>query len=587
MTVSHLSLDPAALAALACCWVEDNVPAPFDSGMAEMILRWRDGGDLPQGALWRAIADRLLQSGCLDAEADACRMALSLQPNQPFFQLRLGDVLRRSAKDDEARQVLRAIRGSADIRCDALLAQLRLRDAPTAALHDSLESLLLDMGGWTERHRLLIERMVEIGAKDRAVAFIQRWTEKWPVAASNLAELGMAAMQTGSPRLARTLFTPVWSALARMPDSIVPDFDGTLPPYGQTEEAALIRRIDAAFALDEADLPRIALPEAPSPRPGLRVTFLTFEHGPISNDLADHFAGSASAVGVDLALYYDRTLTVPDDALGDDAHVAARLEMFIAELERTRPDVLMIDAVSILPARGLNPGIAAGLKARFGFRLVCVFRDAHSHAMGDLDRWLPVCDTMVTFDPLSPVLEPQRAPLNAKVMVAPVPSAHGPFLQRQPRDLGLSFVGSVKHLGRAMPLSVLMTEDLDATVVFGAARAAVTPDTTSYARVLNRSRAVLNISCHGPGIHLVTGRVWETIAAGAVLLEQDNPATARLFAPYRHYLPWTNMVDLVQAARFVQHRPDQAERIAQAAQDWAGRHYHPHRFWSAILAPPS
>jgi hypothetical protein len=58
MTVSHLSLDPAAI---ACCWVEDNVSAPFDSGMAEMILRWRDSGDLPQGDLWRAIAARFVQ----------------------------------------------------------------------------------------------------------------------------------------------------------------------------------------------------------------------------------------------------------------------------------------------------------------------------------------------------------------------------------------------------------------------------------------------------------------------------------------------------------------------------------------------
>ena len=574
------------MAAIASGWVEDNLSDLFADGMAEMVAGWCDHGTLPLGALWRAIGDRLHGCGCFDLEIEAYRMVLSLQPDQAFFQLRLAEMLHRSGHGEEARQVLLSIRGAEDVRCDALLALLRLEDSTStlrASLMDRAESLLSTMESWSERHGRLVDVLVAADAVERASSFLEAWTGRWPITASNLVEIGMAAFQAGKPHLARTLFTPVWASLAGGADSIIPYFDGQLPAYDDEVEGALIRRVDAAFAMDEATLSRIVLPDDPIPSPELRVMMLTFDHDSLPNDLADHFGATAAAAGVNLRLYFDRALTVPDDFQGDDREVARRLEAFAAVLRQAPPDVLLIDCVSFFPGKGLNPDMAGELKARLGFRLVCVFRDAHSHAVRDLDRWLPVADTVVTFDPSSPVLDPARAPLNRKVLITPVPSDHGPFLDRCRRDLGLTFVGSVKHPGRAMPLSVLLSEDLDVTGIFGPRRAVEVPDTRAYARLLNRSRAVLNISCHGPGIYLVTGRVWETIAAGALLVEQDNPATARFFTPYRHYLPWETVADLVQIGRFVQKRPDQAARIADEAHAWAEQHYNGRRFWAAVL----
>jgi len=205
---------------------------------------------------------------------------------------------------------------------------------------------------------------------------------------------------------------------------------------------------------------------------------------------------------------------------------------------------------------------------------------------------------MVVFDPLSPIFGPERAPGNRKVVAMPVPSLHSPYLDHQvpfldcrERDLGLTFVGSVNLRVRYMLLSVLMTEDIGFTAVFGPRRAMETPDTAAYARFLARSRATLNISVHAPGQghdgHLITARVWEAIAAGALLVEQDNPATAMVFTPYRHYLPWTTVEDIVHIARFIERRPDLAARIAGAAHAWARRHYSSDRFWAGVLGAAS
>jgi hypothetical protein len=94
---------------------------------------------------------------------------------------------------------------------------------------------------------------------------------------------------------------------------------------------------------------------------------------------------------------------------------------------------------------------------------------------------------------------------------------------------------------------------------------------------------VLNVSRHGPGQHLVTGRVWETVAAGALLIEQDNPATAHYFVPYRHYLPWRSIEEIVHLAHFIERRPDAIARIAGDAHAWASARYGADRFWSTLL----
>lgn len=584
------NFDPATMAAIANGWIDDQVPEVIAAGLADMVEQWGARGDLPLGALWRRIVDTLHTYGCFDGEIDACRLVLSLQPNQPFFQLRLIEMLRRSGRGDEARQVLAETRGSDRDRSAALLEILKLEGEPPAArmaLFDALELLLLADGEWSDRHLGLIAQLVEAGLIERASTFFGQWTERWTVKSSHLADMGVVAMQLGKPHLARSFFAPIWAYLSNGPDPTIPHFDGSISPYDDTIEAALVERIEAAFALDEAALPCLPPPDHGAPPPGTRVMMLTFGHNTLPNDLAEHFGCTAAEAGLDFQLYLDRALTMPGDFQGGDDEVARRVERFADALARVRPDVLIIDCVAHYILRGLNPAAVAELRARFGFRLVCVMRDAHDYIVDDLDKWLRVCDAMVIFDPLSPVLSPERAPLNRKVVVLPVPSWHALFLERGERDLGLTFVGSAKRLWRYMPLSVLMTEDIRFTAVFGPRRAVEVPDTRSYARLLARSRGVLNVSCHGYGVHLITGRVWEAVAAGSLLVEQDNPATAMVFAPYRHYLPWTTVEDIVQIARFIDRRPDLAARIADEAHAWARRYYNGDRFWAALLGHAS
>ena len=170
-----------------------------------------------------------------------------------------------------------------------------------------------------------------------------------------------------------------------------------------------------------------------------------------------------------------------------------------------------------------------------------------------------------------------------KVIVLPVMAMHQTSGRAAQPDHGMLFMGSTNFLGRQALLAVLQSEDFEFSAITGEARSREAPHMAAYMELLRRARAVLNIAAHSAEDFLVTGRVWETISIGGVLVEQSNPATNCFFTPYRHYLPWRNLEDIVHLDQFIRDHPDQAARIAGEAHGWAQSHYGVKRCWSSLL----
>jgi len=574
--------DRATMAAVASGWVMEETPDPLQPGLIEWIERWRESPAIPVGALWPLILDNLRRCGCLDAETGGCRQALALGPVLPALQLRLAGCLRRSGLAAEAIATLDAIRNAGPgLRADILLERVALGADP-AATAAALDPLAMADGQWGAGHSGLVEALVQADEGQRAMAFIERWTERWPLAPERLEELGRLALLIGEPRKARALLQPLWAVPGGFA-SICGPFSGEVAPYDQAVEDRWAAAVEAALTAPEPPEP---MPPPPVP-PGLKALLVSFADRALPNDLAGHLAAAAADAGLALGLHLDAALATPDDFIGDDGAAARQVEALIHRLETERPDLVMVDCCAPLSLRGLNPGLMSQLKHRLGFRLACLMRDSHRYAMPLVRAWLPAADVMIA-DVLSPVFASDMAPSNAKVLPLSVPALHATFrdaaIAWDDRDLAMSFVGSINFTARRALLAVLLTEEIGLHAVTGAERMHQTPDMASYARLLGRSKAVLNISAHSPEDHLVTGRVWEAIAAGAVLVEQDNAATRRFFTPYRHYLPWRTVDDIVHIARFIDRRPDLARRVAAEAGSWAGRAFPTEAFWSAIVA---
>ncbi len=71
-----------------------------------------------------------------------------------------------------------------------------------------------------------------------------------------------------------------------------------------------------------------------------------------------------------------------------------------------------------------------------------------------------------------------------------------------------------------------------------------------YACVYERSKVALNF-CYDPnGMVQIKGHVFEATSCGAMLMEADNPQTAKLFEPMVDYVPFTDETDLVEKVRY-------------------------------------
>jgi hypothetical protein len=308
--------------------------------------------------------------------------------------------------------------------------------------------------------------------------------------------------------------------------------------------------------------------------------FLSFGDRDLPNDMAWHMAQSAQSAGVELSLYLDSAVMLACDFRGHDEEVEAHMAKLASTIRRDRPDVVIMDNCHPITYRGLSPDLMGELKRELGFRLVSLMRDSHKYTAGILGCWKPICDSVVLFDPCSPFLKDD---LDGKVIVLPVFAMHQTSGRHAQLNRGMLFMGSANFVGRQALLAVLQSEDFEFTVITGEDRAREAPHMEAYIEVLRRAGAVLNIAAHSAEDFLVTGRVWETISIGGVLVEQSNPATDCFFTPYRHYLPWRNLEDVVHLDHFIRDHPDQAARIAREAHDWALGHYGVTRCWSSLL----
>ncbi|WP_161539594.1 glycosyltransferase family protein [Paramagnetospirillum kuznetsovii] len=559
-------------------WIEEQAPEPIQSLLFDLLDTWQSDPERPTSLLWHSIAQALVAEGCFDAEV-ACWEALSgLAAGEPAVLCRLAEAHGRRGDTAAARAALAGVPPHHPSRVQSLLLRMELGESSCA---DELIPALLARPAWEPAHHQLVRRLVAAGMAARASGFLAAWTAARPAdGVGMLLELGWLAMHVGDAAAARDLFQRLWALNDPDITGVAGCFDGSIPPYTPEVEASILARVEAAFALPESGLARVTL--ADGPLPSLKVMFVGFERLALPNDLAEHFRRAAQAAGVDFSLYLDNAIVFSHEFRGGDDAVRDRVAAFEAALDERRPDMVILDSAYMPSQRGLRPERMRDLADRLGFHLVCMMRDALDSTLPYLLAWAPVADTILTYDPHCALLRPDHAAFHSKVLVTLPPAQHL-SAEGANRDMGLLFVGANTYGVRNMLLSVLMTEDIPFTAIIGERRAVETPDMDSYATALGRARAVLNVAAHSRSEFLVTGRVFESIACGAVLLEQDNAGTASFFTPWRHYLPWTHVADIVQLCRFVERNPDLAARMAAEARGWLDRNYDCRRFWASLL----
>ena len=534
----------------------------------------------PTTGRWSVVLDLLLGSGKFDVLFQTLERLVAKHPNEAGLRLVFAEAAIMVGQTQLARKQLRQIQGNHAIADEV---QWMLHSISTDKYTDKIESHLIDMPRWTsEYHLKFLSLLIQNGTPERALMFFQTWAGKHTVNPPEMAAVAEAALIMKQTVLANQLFHTVWSQwMNQHADQLLGEFPESVPAYSHDIEAQLIRKIEFAFEATP-EPPIHSLAEFRNARQTEKILFVSYEHGSLENDFYVHMSESARLAGVELDCFLDSALVLPTEFRGSDKEIEQRFQLLERRIQESSPDIVIWD-YSTVSTRCIDPSKIGALRRKYGFRFVLMFRDAHEQMRPAVQIWLPVVDTLVAFDDDTVALKFNDESLHENVLVLPVPSLHPPFERKSEPEIPLVFAGSIFFQPRMPFISRLLCEPITFKALFGPLRAVALSDARSYANFLASGRGVLNFSRHGLGVHLMTGRVWETLSVQSVLVEQDNPITRRFLVPYRHYIPWQNVSEVVHIANFLDRRWDIGKKIAAEGHAWMAQHYNAPGFWNRLI----
>jgi hypothetical protein len=278
------------------------------------------------------------------------------------------------------------------------------------------------------------------------------------------------------------------------------------------------------------------------------------------------------------------------DDSGENQPVSREIvEEFVREIKAIRPQLLFFSCNEAGCQDGFGPELINRIRADVGCHTIGLNGDAWGPHMVDTVRsWTPVCDLVYHIAPNSLFATGDR--LGGKAWLGPVLVDGRAFFPGESRTVDLFFCGNggihrrPGWLKWAQQVADRHGMRADLRQHDRSRQHAPFPTNAAYAEALRRARMVLNLSSRGRGLKAMTGRSWQAIASGAVLLEENNAALPYYFAPFLHYIPFETMQDLDAGMKLFGTDPTLAEEIGAGAAAFHAEHYGEARCWAAILA---
>ena len=305
----------------------------------------------------------------------------------------------------------------------------------------------------------------------------------------------------------------------------------------------------------------------------------------IETDFEDHLLKTAESAGALVKWFATDRCAYPDLGLNVEnaKEDLGRLSEVIAEF---KPDLVVVDANYIPTSESLNPSFLDRLKCQFGFRIVSFIGDAWGRPwIAVANSWGPASDVIYHFAPDNPIEAEGQYPeklcwdgylVNARS-----------FYPDQQKTLDISFVGTYTSALRpfwlASAAKVAENLRLDHRLMPHQRKAGAALTMDDYAKVLRRSRIVLNFSSRYDDHKMMTGRAWQAMTAGVLLLDEENRYTPFYFVPFVHYVPFSNQQELAFAVEFFSRNPSYAERIGAEASAFCREQYSATAIWGRLI----
>jgi peptidoglycan/LPS O-acetylase OafA/YrhL len=306
----------------------------------------------------------------------------------------------------------------------------------------------------------------------------------------------------------------------------------------------------------------------------------------MQNDMIDHFLDTAINAGITTDVFFVDDCSYPRLAPTPRDVSLAALDRLKAHVAKTRPDFMFFDAQYIGEDITLNAGFIAEIRNQYGVRTIGAMCDAWDEVCVPMaNYWLPAVDAMYHFAPGSPMETGSSHP--EKLVWSGYPTNRARFWNATDKDVSISFSGTYDFGNRAFWISTAART----VEKLGIPNARLSPhdrqtgaaEMGEYAAIMRHSRTVLNLPARHNGKYAVTGRIWQALHCGALVLEEHTALTEAYFVPHVHYVPFRSAEELARLIRFFHENHGYSRLIGDCAAAFMGTEYSEARIWSDIL----
>jgi hypothetical protein len=308
----------------------------------------------------------------------------------------------------------------------------------------------------------------------------------------------------------------------------------------------------------------------------------------MQNDMIDHFYETAIRAGLQADVFFVDECSYPGLAPTPRELALAKLDELKDRIKTSRPDIVFFDAQYIGTDVTLSSRFVEEIQEKFHVQAIGAICDAWQNVCVPMaDYWLPAVRALYHFAPASPMETQSSHP--EKLVWSGFPVNRAQFHNSPEKNVPISFSGTYDFGNRAFWLSVAARAaaefDIQGTKLVGHDRQEEESATIEdYAETMRQSKIVLNFPMRYNGEYAVTGRIWQALHCGALLLEEYTELTEAYFVPYVHYMPFRSAEELRRLIRFFHENEEYARLIGDNAAKFMEVEYSERRIWADILS---
>ena len=139
------------------------------------------------------------------------------------------------------------------------------------------------------------------------------------------------------------------------------------------------------------------------------------------------------------------------------------------------------------------------------------------------------------------------------------------------------------NLDRANFIHKLREKKLNIDIFISNSRNSNTLNDHQYLQTITNYKANINFSERPTSDRIITGRVWETLLARSILIEEDNEQIKYFLTPYFHYIPFNSVRDIEIILDYLDRNIEKCKLLIESNSQFISNNYHSDKIWRHIF----